>query len=455
MSLPLGKPASAMRNVMSRDALRQVMFGVAFAILIAPNSVLVLGFGVAGSQGNSPVTGAVLMLATIAVGLLCLRRDIVLLPADYLFLAFVVCIASSSVINGWTTDAKEYQLLVLSLAAYPACRLISRADMLAGRPSFIVVTGIIALLGTIAMAFALLRQWNSADWRPLVFGFNAAGTYFLGTLSFFVLALVTTGRLTTRRTLLISALIFLPMIVFTASLVRFTFIALAGALCMAAILSEAKQRRHVVAITLVILVAVAAGLFSRSDKAKQSLALAMEQPTVIELPSGNKRLAGKAGSSGSVESSDSVEPRMAPSCYLKVSPLNSILIRKVLIQDAVFLIPGSGWIGTGLDTFMEFSCIKRTQAHNSILQAAVEFGWLGGSLLFLVVAVAAGSILPLARYDNASRFVLCSLAYVVLISLAHGRLSRDGILFAFLGAAVGLRETFRAQPASAASPAPA
>ncbi|MDO8401213.1 MAG: O-antigen ligase family protein [Bradyrhizobium sp.] len=300
-----------------------------------------------------------------------------------------------------------------------------------------------------------MRQWNSADWRPLVFGFDAAGTYFLGTLSIFVIALVTTGELTTRRTVLISALIFLPMIVFTASLVRFTFIALAGALCMATILSEARQRRHVVAIALVILVAIAAGLFSRSDKAKQSLVLAVERPTAIELPSGNTGLADKAGSSGSLESSGSVAPGKAPSCNLKVSPLNSILIRKVLIQDAVFLIPGSGWIGTGLDTFMEFSCIKGTQAHNSILQAAVEFGWLGGSLLFLIIAVAVGSILPLARYDNASRFVLCSLAYVVLISLAHGRLSRDGVLFAFLGAAVGLRETFRAQPATAISPASA
>lgn len=452
MPLPVGRPVSAMHAVQSRR-LRQVMFGAAFAVLIAPNSVLALGFGVAGSPGNSLVTGAVLMLATIAVGLLCLRRDIVLLPADYLFLAFVVCIASSSVINGWTTNAREYQLLVLSLAAYPACRLISWADMLAGRCLFIWVTGIIALVGTIAMANALLQQWNSADWRPLVFGFNAAGTYFLGTLSFFVIALVTTGGLTTRRTLLISALIFLPMIVFTASLVRFTFIALVGALCMAAILSEAKQRKHVVIITLVILTAIAAGLFSRIDKAKQSLVLALERPTAIEPRSGNEGLPGKAGSSGSPDSFSPVEPRMAPSCHMKVSLLNSILIRKVLIRDAAFLIPGSGWIGTGLDSFMKFSCIERTQLHNSVLQAAVEFGWLGGALLSLIIVVAAASILPQARYDDTSRFVLCSLAFVVLISLAHGRLSRDGVLFAFLGAAVGLKETFRAQPAPATSTA--
>lgn len=443
MSLPLGKPASAMRNVMSRDALRQVLFGVAFAILIAPNSVLVLGFGVAGSQGNSPVTGAVLTLATIAVGLLCLRRDIALLPADYLFLAFVICIASSSVINGWTTEAKEYQLLVLSLAAYPACRLISRADMLAGRYAFIWVIGIIALLGSLATGIALWQQWTGAQFKPFVFGFDAAGTYFLGSLGFFVIALVTAGGLTMRRTFLLSSLIFLPTFIFTASLARFTFIALAGVLCLATILSEAKQRKHVVAIAVVILLAITAGLFARSDRAKRSMLYAMEQPSVVEQSSGNRRPPGKGGWFG-----EAVKP---PSCYLKVNPLNSILIRRVLIQDAVFLIPGSGWIGTGLDSFMEFSCIKRTQAHNSVLQAAVEFGWLGGSLLFLMMAVAVGSILPLARYDNASRFVLCGLTYVILLSVAHGRLSRDGVLFAFLGAAVGLRETFRARPAPAIS----
>ncbi len=119
MSLPVGKPVSAMPAILPRGVLRQVMLGAAFAILVAPNSVLALGFGLAGSSGNSLVTGAVLTIATIAVGMLCFRRDIVLMPVDYLFLAFLLCIASSSVTNGWTTNTKEYQLLVLSLAAYP------------------------------------------------------------------------------------------------------------------------------------------------------------------------------------------------------------------------------------------------------------------------------------------------------------------------------------------------
>ena len=60
---------------------------------------------------------------------------------------------------------------------------------------------------------------------------------------------------------------------------------------------------------------------------------------------------------------------------------------------------------------MKFSCIRLTEVHNSVLQAAVEFGWLGGSLLLALIVVAAGSLFPLARYDDASRFVLCSLAF--------------------------------------------
>jgi hypothetical protein len=59
------------------------------------------------------------------------------------------------------------------------------------------------------------------------------------------------------------------------------------------------------------------------------------------------------------------------SCYLTVNLRNSIAIRKALVQDALFLTPTSGWIGTGLDSFMKFSCIKLTEVHNSVLQPAV------------------------------------------------------------------------------------
>jgi O-antigen ligase len=151
------------------------------------------------------------------------------------------------------------------------------------------------------------------------------------------------------------------------------------------------------------------------------------------------------------QSSGFVGSEKPPSCYLKINLRNSIAIRKVLVQDALFLIPTSGWIGTGLDSFMKFSCIELTEVHNSILQAALEFGWLGGSLLFVMVVMAAGPMFPQVRQDDVARFVLCSLAFVVLVSLAHGRVSRDALLFAFLGCAVSLRETAGARaPATSA-----
>jgi O-antigen ligase/polysaccharide polymerase Wzy-like membrane protein len=428
MPLPIGKPISTTPVLPSYGGLRPVIFGVMFAILLSPDSVLVLCFGLTGSSGNSFVTGALLTVSTVAVGLLCFRRDVVLRPVDYLFFALTVCMMSSFVFNGWTSTSREYELLVLSLAAYPACRFVSRADMFSGLSSFIFTTGLIVLLGTIATSVALWQQWDDQHGKPFVFGFDAAGTYFLGSLSFLVIALVTAGRLTMRRTALVSALIFLPAAVFAASLVRFTFIALAGSLGLATILSEAKQRKHVVAVALVILVAIVAGLLARYDQARLYADYAMEQPS------------GFVGS------------EKPPSCYLKINLRNSIAIRKVLVQDALFLIPKVGWIGTGLDSFMKFSCIRMTEIHNSILQAAVEFGWLGGLLLLTIVIVAAGSIFPLARQDDAARFVLCSLAFVVLLSLAHGRVSRDALLFALLGCAVSLRETSGA-PTSATSAA--
>ena len=174
-------------------------------------------------------------------------------------------------------------------------------------------------LGTVATAAALWQQWNDQHGKPYVFGFDAAGTYFLGSLCFLIIALVTSAGLTLRRTAVISSLIFLPTAIFAASLVRFTFIALAGTLCLATVLSEARQRKHVVIIAFVLLAAIAAGLLARYDQARLFADYAIE------------RSPGEIG------------PEKPPSCYLTVNPRNSIAIRKALVQDALFLIPRSGW----------------------------------------------------------------------------------------------------------------
>jgi hypothetical protein len=435
--------------------LRQALFGVTFAIFVSLGSVLALCFGVAGSSGNSVFTGAVLTIVTVALGLLCFRRGIVLLPVDYLFFAFSLCVVSSFVFNGWTSNVKEYVLLVLSLAAYPACRFVSRADIVSGRYPFVWTTSIIVLLGSIATAAALWQHQVDHLGKTFVFGFGAAATDFLGSLCFLIIALVTTGRLTMRRTALISSLIFLPTAIFAASMVRFTFIALAGALFFATVLSEAKQRKQVIAVGLVILLAVAVGLLVRYNQAMGLAELAIEQfsiesQPIEQLPGAQPKIELPPIKQTPAEQALIEQPHSAvrlekpPSCHLKVNLQNTIAIRKALAQDAVFLLPGSGWIGTGLDSFMDKSCIKLTEVHNSILQAAVEFGWLGGSLLFLIFVVTGGSLLSVARQDDASRFVFCSLAFVLFLSLAHGRVSREAVSFALLGCAVGVRDTSRA-----------
>jgi hypothetical protein len=434
----------------SKSRLRHAAFGVVSAVFISPDSVLVLCFALTGSAGNGLVTGALLATTTLAVGSLCFRRNLVLQPADWVFLALLLCILSSFAVNGWTSNAKEYELLVLSLSAYPACRFISRVDVASGRSSFAWANSIIVLLGVIVTATALVGQWDDAHGKPIVFGFDAAATHFMGLLSFLIITLVTGGDLTLRRTALISFLTFMPIAIFSASMVRFTFIALAGSLGLAIILADAKQRRCVVGVALVFLVATATGLFARSS----SYAGRIYARYAIEEAADGMR--AKRDSTHDVEPAQpalthNVEPAKPalnhdvdhatlPSCSLTVNMGDSIAIRKLLFRDALVLIPNAGWIGTGLDSFMKLSCIKQTEVHNSILQAVVEFGWLGAFLLLLLIVSAGDSILVSAMGDGASRFVLCSLNFVVLMSFAHGRISRDAVLFAFSGCAVGLKE---------------
>jgi hypothetical protein len=391
--------------------------GGTLAFLVSPNSVLLLCFGLLGIPRNSLLTGIVLTIATIAIGLLCFRTNIISLPADYVFVALIFCIVISCISNGWTSDAKEYELLALSLAAYPACRFISRSDIILSASSFTLATTTIVALGTIVTTVALAEQWNDEHGKPIVFGQDAAGTHFLGLLAVLIIALVTTGKLTRSRAALTSALIFLPCIVFAASFVRFTFIALAGSMGCALILSETRQRKYIVAIGLVIFVAIAIGFASRYDIALLSAKNMVE------------------------ETSGDVKSERPPSCYLNVNLRNSLAMRKALLRDAWFLAPEAGWFGTGLDSFFQFSCMKLIQVHNSVLQTTIEFGWLAGGLLSFLILAVGGSLFSLARQDGASRFVLCGLVFVVFLSMAHGRISRDSLLFAFMGCAVGLRET--------------
>jgi hypothetical protein len=401
---------------------RGLVIGVVLATALSTSSILVLGFGLAGTSGNSIMTGALLAGSLLSIGIVCFRRSISLAVADYVYLAFVATVLLSSLLNGEGSNAKEGLLLAISLAAYPAGRLVTGVDLAGIKPSFLVLIGLIVALGTAATAVALVQQWNDQHGKPIVFAFDAsdaAPSNFLQSLSLLILAVVAMFKLTPRRTLLISALIFLPIAIYAASLVRFTFIALAGGLFVALVFSEARQRKHVFTIGVVIFVAIVAGLGARYAKARIFADFATEKTRGV------------------------ITWQRPPSCDLVINPNNSIAIRKALTLDAVYLIPRAGPVGTGLDSFMNFSCIRNTEVHNSFLQAGVEFGWAGGILLALTAVLVWRSLAPLARHGGAPLFVLSALTFAILLSMAHGRLSRELPLFLLLGIAGGIVESTR------------
>ena len=424
----------AMFPFLGSPSARQAAFGTTLAILISYSAFLTLGFGLFGSQGNSIVTGSLLFGLPILLLLFSFRSDPHVQLPDLIFAGLLITVLLSFFINPFETDStKEHLLLVASLAGYIACRPMLAEDAAVIRSALERITAVIVLVGAIFTAAEIFSQWDGPPGKPFVFGFNAAGTYFMASLGFLVIALVTVDKPRPKRTAVISALIFLPAAIFAAAMVRFTFIALAGSLLVAMILTERGKRWHIVAVGLTIVLAVIVGLSARYSTAKIYAAYIFEQPvetSVAKEPS--EILPNAAG---------------VPSCRLAVNTRNSIAIRQALARDAVYLVPATGVVGTGLDSFLRFSCIKAHQVHISILQAAVEFGWLGGAFFVLLIGTGLYRLLRLAKHDGPARFILCSLVFVVLMSFAHGRISRDGALFALLGCAVGVRD-FRQKTAA-------
>jgi hypothetical protein len=167
------------------------------ALLISSGSLVVLVAGAAGTASNPIFTGTLLAGSTIGLFLFSRWREFEINGIDALFCAFVATALVSLAINGYQTH-KEAALFAISLAAYPACRLIPTGHSL--RP-FVLITSAIVIAGTIATGFALLEQWNDPHGKPIVFGFfNHAATVFLSSLGFVIIALVVANDLDARST---------------------------------------------------------------------------------------------------------------------------------------------------------------------------------------------------------------------------------------------------------------
>ncbi len=380
-----------------------------FSLLVSSGSILVLAHGLAGLGSHFT---AIFLIASIA-GLAFLggRSEFDLGYADVLFVGLIATMLVSFARNGIVTDAREVSLLVLTLAAFPAVRMAPRYRAV----TFMRMTGAIVIVGALVTAIALTQQWNSAG-KPFVFGrFDAAPAQFLNSLSFLVLALAC-SPLSGRRMPMAAVAIGLACAICAAAQVRYSFLALVAALLVVRAIGEPAQRKAIVMLLASVILGCAIGLSVRPLVSGASL---FQIAALFRL-----------------------QITTALDCSW-VDMNNSLSIRRALLQNALVAIPHAGLSGFGLDGFMKLSCIAETEVHNSFLQAFVEFGWLGGALLVLLVISSVLLLMPIARFDHEVRFVLSSLVFVALQSMVYGRLSRDILLFLFLGYAAGLHRRLR------------
>ena len=175
---------------------RQIALGATLAILLCYSAVLTLGYGLLGISGSSIVTGSLLLVLPIAIFLLSFRRQTFRIQTgDVIFAGLLLVALLSFLINSETGDSrKEYLLLLSTFAGYLACRSITVECIGSMRPAFERMTAAIVFLGAIFTFAELAREWDGPPGKPFVFGFPAAGTYFMGALSFLIISLVATDR---------------------------------------------------------------------------------------------------------------------------------------------------------------------------------------------------------------------------------------------------------------------
>ncbi|MBR0948324.1 hypothetical protein [Bradyrhizobium liaoningense] len=405
---------------------RDVLLGLILALILSSHAVLVLCYGLVGSAGYGAFTATILAAPTAALLLLCIRKGIEFHAPDFLFLGLLLAIAISFLLNPRAAPIKEIILLILTFSTYPACRFISSEQIGRLMPSFAVATGAFSVIGAVVTAVAMYEQWGSDRVKPVVLGFEAAPIYFLTALGLFMLAVVS-RKMTARRAIVLALFLFPLIFIFSAAMVRFTFIAIFGALVVATLLSDSKQRWRIGIVSLGIVAGIVAGLATRSKAADFLITYTMEAAGGHPV-----RAAGLPGPDVNVRTDGA-----APSCHTTVNLRNSLDIRKAVFRDALFYIPKAGAFGYGLDGFTKLSCVEGTQVHNSIMQAIVEFGWIGGACFVLLIFAAGIPLLPISRIDDDVRFIVCGLSFAVMLIIAYGRISQDAIIFAFIGCSAG------------------
>lgn len=383
-----------------------MIWRVALAAQVSAGALLILLAGATGQSSNPALTAALLAGAPVVMIVTGSYANLRIAAGDVLFGLLLCAVAISTAVNGMP-PLRDAALFALSLLAYPAGRAAPIGTPM--RP-FLIATAAIVVIGTVIVGWALVAQWDAPHGRPIVFGLAHTQTVFLTSLGFILFAIIC--RDDVRRPVTAALATAPALIIFAASQVRFTFLAIVAALSVGWLVSG--RRRTVLAVIGIVVACVVVGLASRPHTSGMFLQYIVSPARAAERPQDPP-----AGECGELD--------------------NSVAIRKTLLRHAVQALPSAGLFGHGISSSVEMSCLK-THPHNTVLQAVLELGWVGGVLLVLLVGVALQQLWPVARKSPEAAFVLCCLSYAAMIDMAHGVLIGEGLLFLFTGYAVRLAE---------------
>lgn len=385
----------------------------ALAIFVSSAALPVLAHGLFGS--GSGTTGAILAVSLGALFVVGNWRQLESDFSDMFFVAFLGYAVLSSLTHPWA-DLRESALFTMVLLSYPAGRLFRTASV---DPAFGKIVLFIAMVGGAFTALALAQ--GSLDYlggKPRVFGEYAAAP-----AQFMTPAVIAVGAIASREKLRFNWLpaiaILLLFAVFAAAMVRFTFIAAFGAGLVLALVSAPRVRRwSLIAIASLILV-VAIGQVLRPTAAIKMMGFAAQSLGLSAAP--------PALAQPNAKTSNEVCP--------PIDEDNSIEVRKAVYRDWLRLLPATGGMGIGLDGFIHLSCRTAEEVHNDLLQIVLEFGWPAAGLFSSLLVIAFVRLIR-DRHDEQARFGLFALTFLLLMSMAHGRVSRDAPFFFFVGYAI-------------------
>jgi hypothetical protein len=400
------------------------------ALAASASPILILLFGLSGVHGNSFVTGSYLFLTIAGVAVFGSTRNLRFGTLDILLVVFVVAVGISFVINPLSSNSREIVLLGITLACYPAARCLESHHITLLKQSLFWVSGIIVGLGVLVTVPVLFSAWFAGDVnRPFVFGFDSAATAFSLSLGFFVIAFLTSEPdLRSSKGVLTTTLISISTAVAAASMVRFTLLAVLGVLAMSFVLS-ARERRISLTLGIVVVLSIGAGLLVRPS----STAVFMSY-TIEGLGAGEGTLYSNEAQSRTEAPASLAAYKVPRYDYCAfVNTRNSLAIRKVLLFDSIYLAPRAGLTGLGLDSFGVLGCFIGYSPHNDLLQATVEFGWLGGTSLFAMIGLTLILLLRPAHSDSNIRFLFLFCAFTIMLAMIYGRISRDLSMFFALG----------------------